>query len=132
MKFISTRVHAVMDYLTAGGMLMLPSLLQGESDRAASLLTAAGMGLLFVSLITRYELGALKLLPTRGHLALDFLLGLGLAGATLMLPGESGQMQAILTCLGLFEMGAALFTQTRSSVEAPAEHEAARTSVTGG
>ena len=76
MALISTKTHAVGDY--AGGILMIAaSRLPFVRDRrAAAMLTAAGAGTLVASALTDYELGLLRRLPMRAHLALD-----GVAGA---------------------------------------------------
>ena len=70
MKLLSTRTHGVVDYLTAGTLLALPRAM-GWGDRVTNLLTGAALGTVAYSLLTRYELGAVKVLPMKAHLALD-------------------------------------------------------------
>lgn len=110
-------MHGVLDYLSAVLMLVLPRALNW-SDQATLLLTIAGIGVLGASLLTRYELGALRVLPMKAHLALDLLTGALLLGAALALTGEPNAVRATLAVLGVSEIGAALLTQTRSSLEA--------------
>ena len=71
-RIIPTKVHGVLDYLASGVNLVFPRLL-GLHDapwaaRVPRIDGAAGAG---YSLITAYELGALKLLPMPAHLAFD-------------------------------------------------------------
>ncbi len=65
MEVISTRVHGVLDYMTALLLLALPFFVEWHST-VETLLLVAGVGLLLVSLLTRYELGAFKVLPLAG------------------------------------------------------------------
>ena len=76
MALISTRTHAVGDY--AGGIVMIAVSRLGfvRDRRAAAMLAAAGAGTLVASALTDYELGLVRRLPMRAHLALD-----GVAGA---------------------------------------------------
>lgn len=71
-RIIPTRVHGVLDYLASGTNLAFPRLL-GLHDapwatRVPRIDGLAGAG---YGLITDYELGALKVLPMRTHLAFD-------------------------------------------------------------
>jgi hypothetical protein len=74
--------------------------------------------LLASSLLTRYELGAIKVLPVKVHLLLDFLAGAFLCAAPFFLvSGENETMRIAMIVMGILEMGAAIMTQTESSVE---------------
>jgi len=110
-KLISTRTHGVIDYLTAGALLTLPRAL-GWGERATRLLTGAAVGTIGYSLLTRYEMGAVKLLPMRFHLALDALSGAALAASPLVLDDEEPEVRASLLALGLFELGVTALTRT--------------------
>ena len=115
-QFISTRVHGVLDYLM--GILLialpfLPGFPRLESSPSATWIPVAlGIGALVYSLVTNYELGALRLLPMPVHLAFDFLSG-ALLAASPWLFGFHHQVHLPHLVLGLFEIGAALFTSTR-------------------
>ena len=72
---ISTKVHGVLDYLVAFALLLAPMLF-GFSEyggAAVAVPTVLGVGLLVYSLLTRYELGLVKVIPMRTHLTLDFI-----------------------------------------------------------
>lgn len=82
MRMISTKTHGMLDYLTGVTLLALPKAL-GLDDVPASarVLRTAGAGAATYSLITDYELGALKILPMPAHLALDAASGALLASS---------------------------------------------------
>ena len=112
MKPISTRAHGVLDYLTAGMLLALPRMM-GWGPGATRLLTNAAIGTLVYSLLTRYELGLVKKLPLKGHLALDGMSGALLCAAPfLLLDEDEGDATGPLVGLGLFEIAVPLLTQT--------------------
>lgn len=110
MEVISTRVHGYLDYLAAALLLGLPFFVTWDAT-VEMLLMMAGVGLLVVSLITRYELGLVKLLPMKLHLLLDGLLGLIFLGAAFLLDDIGGAAHTMLIVLGLLELGAALLTE---------------------
>jgi len=114
-KPIPTRVHAVLDYMTVGTLVALPRI-AGWDDKVTNLLMAAGGGVLVYSLLTNYELGAVKVLPMMGHLILDGMSGALLGGAPfLFLEEEDSAVKNALIGLGLMEIGVALLTQPQPS-----------------
>lgn len=113
---ISTRTHGVLDYTAAATLYALPRML-GWSDRVTDLLTKAALGTLAYSLITRYELGAVKVLPMRAHLALDAMSGAAFCAAPWLLPDEDETVTTTLAGIGLFELSAAFLTETESPAE---------------
>jgi hypothetical protein len=115
-KPISTRMHGVLDYLTAGTLLALPRLL-GWKGPVAQVLTGAAVGTLAYSALTRYELAPVKILPMKAHLALDGMSGLLFAAAPLLFPDEDDTTKGILAGIGLFEIAASLLTRTRPADE---------------
>lgn len=116
MRFISTRVHGMLDYLL-GVILILVPLLTFEADGAATWVPVIlGAGLILYSLFTDYELGMVKGINMPAHLWLDALSGLLL----LLSPWLFGFADVIWlphVILGLVEIGAALFTETVPSYE---------------
>lgn len=114
MRFLPTSVHSVIDYLAVAVLFALPRLL-GWSAEVTSLLTLAAGVTLIYSLLTRYELGLLKLLPMVGHLTLDAVSGLILLSAPWLGVRAPGNQHWWLVGLGLFELMAALVTRTEPS-----------------
>lgn len=85
-KVIKPLPHAVLDYALAVLFLLAPALFGFQSDVASSLARLIGVAYLIVSALTRYPLGALKLIPFPVHgvletiaalawIAMPFLLG---------------------------------------------------------
>src|SRR5215212_2541579 len=103
MKKLSTRAHAILDYVV-GGAMMTPPRMMGWSPRVTRLFTAAGGGAMVYSLMTKYELGALRVLPMKAHLAMDAVSGAALIGSDLMLEDEDRAARAALIGAGVFEI----------------------------
>ena len=110
-RFVSTKTHGVLDYLSVGTLLAVPRAL-GWSPNVTRLLTGAACGTLAYSLLTRYELGLKRVLPMTTHLTLDALSGALFCAAPALLPEEDGVVAAALVGFGAFELGAALATKT--------------------
>lgn len=113
-KLFTTRTHGALDYLTAGTLFMLPRAL-GWSDKVTRLLTGAAVNTLAYSMLTSYELGVFKLLSMKTHLVLDGISGALFLGAPLLLSDEDTNVQMTLVGLGLFELMAAVSTDTEPS-----------------
>ncbi len=116
---ISTMMHGILDYVTAPTLMVLPRAL-GWSQRVTTLLNGAGLGVLAYSVLTRYELGLIRVLPMKAHLALDIASGGMLALSPFMLLKKRDRnvaTTATLVGLGLYEIAAGLLTQTESPVE---------------
>lgn len=76
---ISTKAHAVIDYAYGALLLIAPYLLGFAHDATAEhVLMAFGIGAIVYSLLTNYELSAVKLIPMPAHLILDVVAGLAL------------------------------------------------------
>lgn len=109
---ISTRMHGMVDYLTGGTLLALPGML-GAKGTTATVLRAAGAGALAYSLLTRYELGLIKILPMRLHLLLDAMSGATLAAAPFLFADEDSSVTGVMAGIGAFEIAASLLTKTQ-------------------
>ena len=103
---IGSRLHGALDYLT-GSMLVGASQLPVLRGRfAGRALAAAGAGHLAYSALTDYELGLVKLLPYKAHLALDAAGALGLAAAP-WLAGRGHPIDRwVPTAAGIYELSA--------------------------
>ena len=110
-KPIPTKVHGALDYITAAFLHTLPRVM-GWSKPVTRLLDAAGAGATAYSLMTDYELGAVKVLPMKAHLTLDALSGGALVGAAMVMDDEDPDVRATLAAIGAWEIAAALLTRT--------------------
>lgn len=77
MRFVPTRIHALVDYGVGVVLLALPFVL-GVSGAQRWALVALGLAAITYSLLTDYELGALRVLSVPAHLALDVLFGVAM------------------------------------------------------
>ena len=113
MKLIPTRVHGVLDYLSAGTLFVLPGLLRWDATVTRRVKLAA-VGTLLYSLVTRYEwgVGPLRVLPMRGHLACDGTSGALFCAAPLLLPDEPPAVKNWLVGVGVFELLVTLNSQS--------------------
>ncbi|HEX8464572.1 MAG TPA: hypothetical protein VF627_08130 [Abditibacterium sp.] len=117
MRFIPTKIHAALDYLAAITLIALPRALNWDT-RLVSLLTIMGITTLIYTLLTRFEGGVARVLPTKFHLLLDFISGAGLASLPFwMFTDVSNTTRTILIGLGLFEIVSSLLTKTHSTLE---------------
>ena len=119
-KPISTKVHGIIDYMTAGLLVTLPRAL-GWSRQVTCLLDAAACTTVAYSVLTRYELGVVKALPMKAHLAIDAVQGGAMIGAAAFLEGEDPEVRGTLAALGTFELGVTLLSRTQTDAEEVAE-----------
>ena len=70
-RVIPTQVHAALDYVTGGALVAAPRLLGLKGSAAGHVLSLAGGTATAASMFTDYELGLVKAIPMRAHLALD-------------------------------------------------------------
>jgi hypothetical protein len=117
MGLIPTRIHGVLDYLVGAWLIAMPWVF--GFGRGAQTLVAVLMGgvILVYSMLTDYELAAVRLIPMTAHVGLDVLGGLFLAGSPWIF-GFAETMIAPHLALGLLAVGVAVFTETTSSYEA--------------
>jgi len=115
MALFSTKTHGVLDYTTVATLLVLPRAL-GWSPTVRTFVTGAALATLGASLLTRYELGLFKVIPMRGHLALDAISGATFAAAPFLFPNENASVTGTLVGLGVFELMAAFTTDTEPSL----------------
>ena len=116
MKFISTKVHGIIDYLTAFLLIGLPFTLHyNTATMAGRIFIILGVVLLVYSLITRYEHGLVDIIPFKLHLIFDLLSGILLAASPWIF-GFSDNVYIPHVVVGLFEIVVTLFTKTRTSL----------------
>lgn len=110
-RFLSTRAHGTIDYLSAAMLVAGPRAMGWEPRLVSALDVLAGATVAY-SLLTDYELGAVRLVPMPAHLALD---GLN-AATTLALPRLLGlrdrRIAGCLVAVAAFELAVTLATRT--------------------
>ena len=114
-RIIPTGVHGALDYLASGANLAFPWLLDLHDAPWAALVPRidglAGAG---YSLITDYELGALKVLPMRTHLAFDAAKGVFMAASPWLFGFAKNGTRYWLphVLMGAADVAAAIATET--------------------
>jgi hypothetical protein len=77
MRIIGTRIHGLLDYCMGLLLIGAPLLLNLSTNEAETwVLIGAGIIIIIYSLLTNYELGAVKRVPVRTHLRLDLAVGI--------------------------------------------------------
>lgn len=117
MKPISTRQHGVVDYVTSASLLAMSRRLRA-SRRVAGLLGASAVSVLSMSAMTNYELGLVRVVPMKVHLAIDMVTGATFLAASLLFRDESREARQVLAGLGLMSALVTLLTQTESTAGA--------------
>lgn len=81
MKFISTKVHGYIDYISAVALWFAPTIFDFENVGGPAVWVPRILAavILVQSLATDYELGVIKMLPMKTHLMLDYVASLFLA-----------------------------------------------------
>jgi hypothetical protein len=112
MRFLPSRVHGVIDYLWGIALFATPWLFGFADVTAAKWLAVIfGVGAILYSLVTDYELGALRILPMTLHLGLDGLAG-GFLAVSPWLFGFADRVFWPHLLFGLFSVVASLITRT--------------------
>ena len=128
MRFIPTRVHGVLDYMTAGVLIAAPSPLGFRKHGMQTWLPIAlGVGTIGYSLLTDYELGLFKVIPMPMHLALDAANG-ALLAASPWLFGFAERVYLPHVVVGIVEVLAGLLTRNAPApVPGTAHHSSGHT-----
>lgn len=114
MRFISTKTHGYLDYIVGILFVAAPWIFNLDADAPEGMIfIILGVMAIVYSLFTRYELGAIKLVPMSVHLTLDILSGILLA-ASPWLFGFADKTYLPHLFFGLFEIVAALATKKRN------------------
>ncbi len=83
MRFLTTYVHGILDYIVGAALIVAPNIF-GFSEvggMAVLLPRVLGVAAIVVSLLTNYEWGLMKVIPMPVHLGIDFLSGALLAAS---------------------------------------------------
>jgi hypothetical protein len=118
MKFISTKVHGLLDYFM-GIALMASPWIFGFAENGAQLWVPVILGAVVImySLMTKYEYGLSDNIRMRTHLVFDFIGG-ALLAASPWLFGFADIVFLPHLILGILEIGAAAFTRTSMATTA--------------
>lgn len=80
MKFISTKAHGILDYLTGILLAVVPLIYRGDAPvTAVYTLVVAGIIILVMSFFTNYELGVIRKISIINHQMADKTIGVLLA-----------------------------------------------------
>lgn len=132
MKFLSPLIHGVLDYMLGALFLVAPFMLDFVSPLAQIISLAIGASVLLLSLLTRYPLGVLRVIPFPVHGGIEFIASLALI-ASPWLAGFEGVFPArnffVATGVALFAVwlttdykAAELTTPSSLTRESPAHH----------
>jgi hypothetical protein len=102
--------------MTAGLLVTLPRVL-GWGNAPTRLLDASAAGTVVYSVMTRYELGLVKALPMKAHLAIDAVQAGTLLGAAALMQDEDADVRGTLGALGAFELAVTLLSRTEPDVQ---------------
>ena len=82
MKIISTKTHAIFDYILGILLILSPWLWDASAVGIESLIPVIlGVSILSISLMTNFEVSVLKIIPMKTHLIIDFFAGIFLAAS---------------------------------------------------
>lgn len=78
MKFVTKQIHAYLDYPVAIALMALPFVLGlGNSNPLAlHLSVVTGVAAFILTLLTDHQLGVYRIIPYKGHLLVDALVGI--------------------------------------------------------
>ncbi|MDB5416545.1 MAG: hypothetical protein JWR10_4880 [Rubritepida sp.] len=114
MRFISTRTHGVLDYLTGAVFLISPWLFGFADWTSAQVVPMlVGGGIILVGLLTAYEFGLVHVFSMKTHLTIDVITG-ALLVASPWLFGFADRVWIPHVVLGLFEVVTTLMTRTEA------------------
>lgn len=126
MKIISSRTHGILDYVVGVLLILAPTLFNFRTGGPAQWIPIIlGVATIAYSLLTRYELGALKVIPFKTHLAIDGVSGAFLAVSPWLF-GFADIVWVPHVLVGLLEIGASMMTRPHVSLASttPATHSA--------
>ncbi len=117
MRFLPTKIHGVLDYITGIILIAMPWIIDLKKDSAAYwIFIVLGLGAILYSLFTNYELGLSRKISMPVHLLMDTINGILLAGSPWLL-GFSEQTWKIHFFAGIFEIIVSMITLKKTSEE---------------
>jgi hypothetical protein len=119
MQKLSTYTHGLVDYMTGAALLAAPNIFGfAEHGVAAQIPRIVGLGIIGQSLMTQYELGAVKTIPMRAHLTSDAATGAFLAASPWLFgfANDSPKAWVPYVLVGLSEIAVAAMTDPDSNM----------------
>jgi phosphatidylserine synthase len=123
MGFISTKIHAILDFVIAVTLIAFPWIL-GFGGPAQLVLVTVGILMAVISLLSIHEIGIYKIVPMEIHLLVDAFLGLFM----MMSPWLIGFAHVEIgphILIGLLVIVVTIFSKTRPA--GYPRHQSART-----
>ncbi len=116
-KFLPAWFHAVADYAVGVGLIVIALATSSAPGTAVASCVFVGAVILVVSMLTRYPLGVVKVLPFQVHSAGDYLAATLLIVAPFVLgfDGSAGDLDVVSVVAGLAVLGASLITNYQYS-----------------
>ena len=110
LQFVSPKMHGIMDYVASVGWPIVARAL-GFSDHATRVIDAGAGMIAAQQMITKNEVGLVKLVPMKSHLVLDALGGAGLIGCAIALHNVTREERCTVCGLGSYMLLAAAVTR---------------------
>ncbi len=101
-KIVSSKTHGIIDYIAAPLLVALPRLLKFPK-RITMVLTGMAAFHALYSMLTNYELGIFKVLPYKGHLALDTAVATATVASPIMFTEAKPRVGPMLVAGGMIE-----------------------------
>jgi hypothetical protein len=115
MRWISTHQHGIADCLVALVLLATPYLTDWGGP-LRTLMVGTGLLILLMAVLTKFEVGLVKLISMSFHLTLDLLLGSLLLVIPILSPIFTTTQGCLLSFLGMVVLGNSILTSPRPSV----------------
>ena len=115
MRFIPTRIHAILDYVAGFALLVIPMAWLEEGSPAVMVPMIAGAVILLQALFTDFEISIANIIPMPAHLMMDALLGI----VVLASPWLFGFYEIVWlphVLVGLIALGSAAMTHLHRGV----------------
>ena len=113
MKIISTKIHGVLDYLVGIILIVSPWLFNfADGGPQMWIPVVLGASAIVYSLVTDYEMGVVKAISMKTHLAIDTMSGILLAASPWIF-GFADNVYLPHLLLGLLELTAVLLTKAQ-------------------
>lgn len=110
MRFISSKIHTIADYLTGLFLLAMPWMYNdiiGVTDKWLAIIT--GILIIIMSFLTHYEGGVIRLIPLSTHLIIDMIIGIFFI-STFWLFSFNETIRTVFAFVGILAFVFGLFT----------------------